>query len=405
MSCNPSVQNLSEAPDKSPRSSGTEGYVLPLILVLALVGILLGIGRLALFRHQCTLRFDRQREIERILATRSALRWLGTQLSPPEQPTNFTYTAGSGRVIGVQIRPAESIYPNPTNLNHFSIRAGRTRLDLPGVSAEHSNDSMEADFMDGVGGQIKIMRIGSAGVDSTGHVGRVMLDMDGEGSWLDDVYGRRYWVAPDDVNRGATNGPGDMLRMAITPTGKSFSDPNTPAIWIEHEPTNNQDNVATSIWARDGTGMVTNLFSAWVVYSKGKGLQLAGSSVTLFDWADLSAGSNTNVNPVGEYNFTHGTYELPAEVMDAFRAEDGDPEELRVTLEVEACSTVAQDNSFLWIRVDPAYEYEVLLDWELPKGMGSTTDVATVIHLRPATRRAPGASFTYDSHGVQQRMQ
>ena len=44
------------------------GLILTVLLVAA-IGILLGLGRLAMFRDQCVRRFDRQREIERMLAT------------------------------------------------------------------------------------------------------------------------------------------------------------------------------------------------------------------------------------------------------------------------------------------------------------------------------------------------
>ena len=51
------------------------GYALVTVLIVTAVGLLFGAGSLLLFRFQCQQRIERQHELEKIYAVRSALNW------------------------------------------------------------------------------------------------------------------------------------------------------------------------------------------------------------------------------------------------------------------------------------------------------------------------------------------
>lgn len=410
MSCNPSAQNLSEAPDKSPRSSGTEGYVLPLILVLALVGTLLGLCRLTLFRQQCTLRFDRQREIERILATRSALRWLAVQPLPPATAQKFIYGINSSRQIRVEVRPVDPIYPKPGYANHLNISSGNFNvLDVEISSAEFGMNPQP--FYDE---QINswTMQIGSTG--ETGKVGYARILM--TNSWQDDPWGRRYWVKPESFNLGVNpeeeSTPGDVFRLRLEPFN---SGSGNPAIWIEHAPMGNQSETVVKYRNSEGqehvcTGAGLPLGKAKL--TDAKGVQLAGNSLVMFYMYPHLELGNPNAY---QYNFGD-PYLLPDDVAESFRGQA-----LYLTLEVESFSPQQDENTFRWIRVDPAYEYEVALEWQTPNfdkstateeernaGVRITNEVATVAHVFVEADEYSefgfnSVTFTYDSHGTGHR--
>jgi hypothetical protein len=364
------------------------GYVLPAVLIVALIALLFGFGRLLLFRYQCEIRFDRQREIDRKLAVRSALRWLENQYPPPlPSITNeFVYIDSNGRSIDVTVRPQPSIYPAPDRDDHFKISDCSSIEDVPShVSVESTHPDMAPTSINGVN-QPYDLRIGSAdrGV-SSGEVGRIFIDMEGLGSWLNDTYGRRYWVEPQNVNAAGA----DITRFCLTPIEESFAD-NSAAIWVEQ--TQNASSISVLLKTRDEQGNVSILATNDVEENEySRGIQLAGGMISFFHWYEPGG------SPFGEYVF-HGSYDLPEDVISSFENRD-----VRLTLEVEAHGTADSDNSFRWIRVDPAYEFDVLLEWDSRIFAGRTQEVATVVHLKPKRGRGDdGKAFTYDTHDVGQ---
>ena len=52
------------------------GFMLVTVLVITAIGLLFGAGALLLFRYQCQLRIDRQHELEKVYAVRSALNYI-----------------------------------------------------------------------------------------------------------------------------------------------------------------------------------------------------------------------------------------------------------------------------------------------------------------------------------------
>lgn len=92
---------------------GNRGFILVTVLIVTAVGLLFGAGALLLFRFQCQQRIDRQHELEKIYAIRSALNWARTYdtLLPPDGISQKYYT-GSSRSLGVLVKPVEYIFPD-----------------------------------------------------------------------------------------------------------------------------------------------------------------------------------------------------------------------------------------------------------------------------------------------------
>lgn len=365
-----------------------DGFAVPLILVLALVGVLFGIGRLATFRYQCQMRFDRQQELERVMATRSALRWLATRPNPPLSSTNFNYSAAADRQIGVQIFPVSPIYPAPGNSEHLNITNNHAG-DSEQVVMVPTTGEMAPQFTYSTNGY-PVLEMGSAGTNTTGQVAKVEIQME-SGSWLNDLYGRRYWFRMESISRSTTN-EGDVIRFGLTPQNQALDDEDAPAIWLEQAPTSDEDNVPLKVWAQCA-GIKHELFSTNLNYRNGRGLQISGQTVSLFEWVFLQT-NKANIS------ITQATA-MPAEVRDAFLDANGQPREVRLTLEVESRNPEVGINAVEWIRVDPAYEYEVALDWRVQRSGQTTSEMATVVHLLPANRWGLGGkAYTYDTHGT-----
>ncbi len=370
---------------RSPTRSRGAGLILTVLFVAA-VGILFGLGRLAMYRDQCIRRFERQREIERMLATRSVMRWLSVQITqPPDSAKDFRYLDGCGRTCDLTLRPMPSIYPAP-NADHLRIGSA----ELGHAVFDCTDSSMTPTFTPDANYQ-NVLKIGSSGTNSLGHFGRVFMDIEDQGCWLDDVYGRRYWVEIIDVNKSGTpDGVGDVMRLYITPRETASSSTSGPAIWVEQVP---QGKVfaTTRLWIREPGGVATPVVTQQIESEYGKGVQLAGNKVTLFNWLQGGQG-------LGTYDFNEHTITLSDALVESFTGKD-----IRLTLEVESRSELASDNTFRWLRVDPAYEYDILMQWPTSHGM-LTNEVATVISVLPGIRNVrDNKTYTYDSHGTQWR--
>jgi hypothetical protein len=151
------------------------------------------------------------------------------------------------------------------------------------------------------------------------------------------------------------------------------------------------DSASTAVWIRSpGELPVQWHLPVTDKPQFGKGIQLAGSTLTLFRWIQPSG-------PLfGAYGF-YSTLSLPDALAAAFHDVD-----LRLTLEVESRLPEAKKNTFRWIRVDPAYEFEIELAWNVPHSTSRVTNIATVVHLRPydADLGEAGKAYTYDTHGT-----
>ena len=199
------------------------GFALVTVLVIAAVGLLFGAGALLLFRFQCQKRIDRQHEIEKYFAVRSALQLLAEDSSvnnfPDELsgPKWFVYQTDSGRDVRVIINPAEALFPDyhyrfPDGKRHFYVNfqtvvSQQSRPGRPATRAKQSvnnvtstlarymlcaNSAMQDKTFYLEGNYLSMMH-GSECANSNG-IPRCWLkmDMSPTGRWSDDLFGRRY---------------------------------------------------------------------------------------------------------------------------------------------------------------------------------------------------------------------
>lgn len=204
------------------------GFVLPLVLFVTAVGLLFGAGALLLFRYQCQLRIDRQHEIEKVYSVRSALNYLRAE-TVTEPGELFQYHTGSGRDLGVYIKPAKTFFPsNVINLvdkqiaqRHFVMEWGD--LHIPsGMALASCGYNGNLDYEYGADGVTNlcvaitnqylslcglVFNHRAASKESVLMKCWVSIGMDGTGGWLQEDYGRRYCFERRNLIAG------DTLRM------------------------------------------------------------------------------------------------------------------------------------------------------------------------------------------------
>lgn len=388
------------AASSNPRvSPGRAGFILPALMILALVGMLFGLGRVLLYRYQCQIRIDRQHELEKRSAVRSALRWIETrdqkQLADTEavDATPFECVSRTGRRIDVQVRSVKPIYP--ADSGDFSITDGASYAYACVTRSEPG--PMQPFFLNAENG----CKIGP-GTNTAGEAGWISVDMSGTGSWLDEVYGRRYMVDVGDFNAG---GRGDEMRLSISPVG------STAAIGLTMK-SRDAVNATVDVWHRDPATGVEAIIGTNVLpgsdigLQNGKGLQIAGNQVIAYHWVQITG----NPNICGTYTFSPQYCTVPESTMAHFRdpLSGGSGKALRMTLEVKntglPLTEAGNGNTFKRFQVLPAYEFEVLLNWE---ESGREDEVATVVHVSPSVRKAGRAmenkAYIYDTPGVSVR--
>jgi hypothetical protein len=357
--------------NKNPKS----GYILPAMMILAMAGILFGLGRLAMFQIQCRLRIDRQHVIDRVLATRSALIWLKKETSFPSTTNTFVYATGSRRKINVVVRPVPSIYPDASS-SSLRIADGQQGSAVFGYEADVA---AEPRFESRDGEEVLVF-----GESALGSTGTVLVDMPEYGSWLDDVYGRRYWMHPQDLN--ATTNSGDFIRLVITPMGQSYTNETTPALWLQQGPERDGSDMRVRVFKRFN-GETEEIYSTDIDYTYAKGLQLAASTVTLFNWYYYQG------TPLYVYSDSLSVTNLMEHFVDG---ETNLP--LRLTLEVVRNIESSNENTFSDLVVEPPYEYAIDLIWA--RNGKTYSEIATVVHANLGGRNEDNVVYTYDTHGT-----
>jgi hypothetical protein len=305
------------------RADRRGGYVIPLILIVAVIGVLFGIGRLTMFRVQAQIRIDRQFELEKILATRSGLNWLASMVGGnrpvvPTVPANFIYQIREP--IGVEVRPAKWIYPS--NFNHLDLQRGVTNglvdIQLSSTANMHPYFSPAANLNFG----LAQLFFDSAGIEA-GERGRIEISMPDLGLWTDDPTGRRYWF---EIAQ-----PGDLIRFALTPIGQAFNHTNHlggAAIWIEQDA-----NAGVTLFIRDGA-TIKQYGPVNSINNYGKCLMMTGSRITVLEWStilDLRWDNKETAPPIiGQFSPLGLSADVSDEVLEAFSSAN----DLQVTLEV-----------------------------------------------------------------------
>ena len=88
------------------------GFALVTVLIVTGIGLLFGAGALLLFRYQCQLRIERQHELEKVYAVRSALNFIRPiDIDIGEAGRPFRFITQSGRNLKLIVKPVERIFP------------------------------------------------------------------------------------------------------------------------------------------------------------------------------------------------------------------------------------------------------------------------------------------------------
>ena len=377
------------------------------VLLLAAITVLVGFGRLAMYRNQVKLRLDREREIQQELATRSVMRWLETCQAGtlPNTTNTFAFETIRGNIATLLI-PADPIFPKHGNNSHFDILdSKRNSIDnypyVVYVSNSQANPTV---------GQSKDESRETLLLAKEGTVGELRLDLplsDGV-LWTDTEYGLRYLVNVEDFARGSSKSPSDHLRFAITPFGQDAWDQGTRAIWFDQYASGGDTRVTLELHAKAPgkpdvkLGTVSGLDG-----DKSKGIQLAASSASLIDQGIIGTDRNPNAIRRSDIPLTVDLDTMMGErFTENFR--DACTEGIRITVQVEASEKPdiadddrAKNTAISQISVRPAYEYLTELSWAVPSAGKNESEVSTVIRCKgPEPRGVAVQTVTYDTHGT-----
>lgn len=427
---------------------GKGGFMLVTVLIVTAVGLLFGAGALLLFRFQCQLRIDRQHELEKVYAVRSALNYIRTYLQEiPDEGRPFRFETGSGRNLGLLVKPVEPLFPTVTNESHFVMERGDFRL----LEGQYNS---RPDYEFGAVGVtdlsiIKGDNAGKKGLEfkdltaTNGVKWWVNIGMRDTGGWLQEDYGRRYFFWPQNYVDGVAVTK-DLMRLCLIRNvtneanavgrrhGWPLSQEGERALVFQIRPmagVNVKDaemTVAEFVY-RGGTVTATQLLCLSNAPSLcNMGLQLAGNKVCVFYIGNAKQNDEELVNLTSRgYTFsesvemTPDTYRYFAEAQKVGGKEYGgiftnaygmvQAPELRAVFEVDATSDMrgegveldASNSDFLTrFRVTPAYQYDVYLEHP-----AAVTNRATVAQKIGEYERE-GLDYTmltYDTHGTEHR--
>ena len=413
------------------------GFMLVTVLVITAVGILFGAGALLLFRFQCERRIERQHELEKVYAVRSAVNYTRTCVGEiSEEGKDFRFCTTSGRDLGLTVKPVAPVFPDSTK-NHFTMENGHFEF----------RETQYDVFRDYEYGAIGVTNLLMSKMDNDGNWGLgihdlvatnnvrwwVNIGMRDTGGWLQEDYGRRYYFHPTDYVEGSVS-RNDMVRLALIRNvtndtnavgrrhGWPLSREGERAIVFAMKPSahpsdadNGNGDMILSEMCFSGGEIVTRevLVLTNTPSMCYMGMQLANDKLTCF-YVDIKKAASQDFSTVG-YNFADST-ELSCETYDYFA--DGiytneygqlKAPELRAVFEFEASSDARGEGAaisganldFLTdFRVTPAYQYDIYL--EHPE---SEVNLATVAQkIGSYTRTGSNYSMlTYDTHGTEHK--
>lgn len=445
------------------RSRG--GFMLVTVLIITAVGLLFGAGSLLLFRYQCQLRIDRQHDLEKIYAVRSALNYIGNYSgSMTDEGKSFNYHTASDRNLGLLVKPVAPIFPATNNVRHFVMERGDfvettgqwdTRLDyeygaisngvlFSGASLQINNKNTDNNqglhFHD---------------LAATSNIKWwVNVGMAGTGGWLQEEYGRRYYFHPlKHVVRTEVGATNDIMRLCIVRNvtnygnavgcqlGWPLSKMGERALVFEIEPINNAlgvtDNAHLRLFEYVYTGgsipVTATCLHSWTNQPTQcyMGLQIAEDVVTAFhisnagknpDGADFDVSSN-GYEFLDSMKMSFETYEyFKKEITIGAKTYPGiltnsvtgrvEAPELRAVFEVERSEGSAPNSSvgsssisgdfIKKFLVTPAYQYDVFI--EHPKTVVERATIAQkVLRYDRKTETDPCTVITYDTHGTEHK--
>ena len=436
-------------------ASSRRGFMLVTVLIITAVGLLFGAGALLLFRYQCQQRIDRQHELEKVYAVRSALNYIGKNAQHISlNGTPFSYHTASERDLGLLVRPVRRIFPDFNNQAHLDIRndGGNDRLFRIAPKQYRSKPDYEYG-RSGTTNQLFGIENQYVGVDKVsygllfpcdkaqrGAKWWVNIGMPGTGGWLQEQYGRRYFFEPRNYVEGRT-ATNDVMRLCIIRDvtnrlnkagcrhGWPLSQEGERAIVLEFRPlagtgVGDGANVVITLseyLCSGGTSVVVASPIVWndeipaiTIYV---GMQIAGDRITVFR---SDKGSDKMLVGWKFYpevkQLSRGTYDYFADGCTT--DSDGqivEAPDLRAVLEVEASAdsrpedkddqnTGGNKNDFLTdFRVTPAYQFDVFL--EHPIFVTNRATVAQLVMTGSKDRRGNEVLSvrTYDTHGTEHK--
>lgn len=424
------------------------GFMLITVLVVTAVGLLFGAGALLLFRYQCQLRVDRQHELEKLCAVRSALNYLR---NVNDEDLAFRYPTGSSRDLGVVVKPVPKIFPSDSykapkdhpSYRHFFMERG----DFPEAPAVTARYDENLDFEYGVIGATNLVMSnvgdntkerGLAFKDSNATNGVkwwVNIGMRGTGGWLEEDYGRRYYFYLENCvgvgDNKAISARSDTIRLCLVrnvtnkvdssgrqvPVGHQHGWPllsGERALVFESTPVAG-DNVAKRLYeyeCRNGIVQRQELVPARQVEGQtlyNMGLQLAGDKILMFSVGNK--GNKATYLPlfskvVSMTPQTYAYFAAGAEVDNEGKIVKAP--ELRAVFEVEATSYLRESVPL------PAVQFDYLTDFKVTRAYQfdifiehphSVTNHATVGQKTGTYARVnPNYTvITYDTHGTENK--
>lgn len=425
------------------------------VMVITAVGLLFGAGALLMFRYQCQMRIDRQHELEKVYAVRSALNYIKGEAvalkKEGETGVTMRYHTGSDRDLGLLIKPVDVIFPDKKNTRHFNMGI-KGQLQIPYMRNYNSKLDYEYGALHEVADWSSAVRSSAVSekkngeyrglsfedLASTNQNWWVNIGMRDTGGWLQEDYGRRYYFYPLEFVDGSSVTK-DIMRLCLirnvtnesnavgTRHGWPLSQSGERAIVFQIVPkagsTDNNAEMSLSEYVCIGGSVITNRLIC-VTNCPSQcymGMQLAGDKVCLF------YRSNSQLNelldsPMGGFVFSEvrsmsaATYNYFAKEVfvggkqyggmftnDEMRVQ---APELRAVFEVEAASDArpvqkGQKDFLTDFRVTPAYQYDVFL--EHPETVTNLATVAQIIGTYARRNENRFTVLTYDTHGTEHK--
>ena len=389
------IAGETEAGARCARRGGSRGgyALIALVLLIAAVGLLFGLGRLSEYRHRCEWRFDRQFELEKIMAARSAVNYLQKNVSCGEGEKIFAYNTARGREITTTIAPAKRLYDLTFDSGWGSNYAIFPVPDYCQPSIDYKDIAGEPEY---------VMSVKFASEFSKNHIGRrAGFAVDFANTWTSDPFGRRYVVGGHELNRKPGEKEADTMRLYLAGEGRSLvageEDLMNASVIVMEQTldssfTGGPDNSRVRLYCRRKGSNTVDASWEWEMNSlHAKGFLLSGRYATLFEHP-----GDPLHNPWVPKATTNGlwTVSLPEWVTEDF-------ETARFYLEVESVTLHDDANIFASLYVLPAYRFEVSLGWVPPGKTNYVEDIATVVqYLRKKPTVPVYYPVTFDSHGA-----
>lgn len=381
------------------------GYALITVLIVTAIGLLFGVGALLLFKFQCQRRIDRQHELEKIYAVRSAANY--AKVGFIAKAREFKYQTSSGRELSLTVEPAKRIFPSPGNPVHLDIGNDCGKGRVFGSAVPEQQYASELDYEYGAMSNNDVLAVTDQQIcakdgkrelvfpDCTATNGVkwwVNIGLNEVRGWLQEDYGIRYSFTP--VNYGP--GRKDILRLCVIRNTNHVErvgdewvgckrgwplSPGERALVLEVAGTGDMTLYEYAYQDRKIRG---HLLSQGPTYNMG--IQIAGRNVYLFYTPNFAEGLGYVLSNAWEMpDERGGIFDYFSEVMQANAAGLVGEGPIRVVIECEAASderpyTKTNDNDYTGeirissFRVFPAYQYDVYL-----KSPGLDSELATVV--------------------------